>query len=225
MKSVMVALVVGGLVAVVCPLSSQEAPHGSEVSAPAGTRLLPPEPDLDAVRAATERFRDVEVALAEGYLRDPMNLCETAESLGRPAALGGMGIHYFRPDQLGITGPPDPRVDGTGTHTDFLTPSVLIYEPQEDGSLALVAVENLVFERAWQERGNPAPPSFHGVSYDYMVDDPATPVDEAHMFEPHYDLHVWLFRDNPDGVFAQFNPNVTCEHHRTEAAATTARRP
>ena len=43
-----------------------------------------------------------------------------------------------------------------------------------------------------------------------MADDPATQVDEAHMFEPHYDRHVWVFRDNPNGVFAPFNPNVTC---------------
>jgi hypothetical protein len=46
-----------------------------------------------------------------------------------------------------------------------------------------------------------------------MQDDPATAVDEAHMFEPHYDLHVWLYRENPRGLFAQFNPNATCQHH------------
>ena len=34
------------------------------------------------------------------------------------------------------------------------------------------------------------------------------------MFEPHYDRHVWIYRDNPNGVFAPFNPNVTCGHHR-----------
>ena len=45
-------------------------------------------------------------------------------------------------------------------------------------------------------------------------DDPATPTDEAHMFEPHFDRHVWIYRDNPNGVFAPFNPSVTCEHHR-----------
>jgi len=41
---------------------------------------------------------------------------------------------------LGITAPPNPRVDGSGTHTDFLRPAILIYEPQSDGSLELVAV-------------------------------------------------------------------------------------
>jgi hypothetical protein len=168
------------------------------------------EPDLAAVRAAAERFRDVNVALAEGYVAAPGSVCESATHMGRPASLGAMGIHYFRPDLLGITAPPNPRVAGSGTHTDFLNPAILIYEPQADGSLELVAVENLVFESAWRAAGNDSPPTFHGRPYEHMVDDPATAIDEAHMFEPHYDRHVWVFRDNPNGVFAPFNPNVTC---------------
>jgi hypothetical protein len=171
------------------------------------------EPTLAEVRAATERFRDVNVALAEGYQRDPLDLCETAVDMGQPAELGAMGIHFARLDLLGVTAPPDPRVDGNGVHTDFLEPAILIYEPQADGSLELVAVENLVFAKAWTEAGNDAPPTFHGVTYDTMIDDPATPIDEAHLFEPHHDRHVWIYRENPNGVFAPFNPAVTCEHH------------
>jgi hypothetical protein len=174
----------------------------------------PGEPSLAEVRAATERFRNVETALAEGYLRDPFDLCDTADMMGKPAALGAMGIHYFRPDLLGITKPPSPRVTGSGTHVDFLKPAILIYEPQADGSLELVAVENLVFQESWKKAGHSAPPSFHGVPYDTMQDDPATVIDEAHVFEPHFDRHVWIYRDNPNGVFAPFNPNVTCEHHK-----------
>lgn len=174
----------------------------------------PGEPTLAEVRAATERFRDVKVALAEGYVADPMNLCETAPMMGQPASLGAMGIHYFRPDLLGITAPPSPRVNGDGTHTDFRRPAILIYEPQADGSLALVAVENLVFQAAWRKSGHTALPTFHGVPYDTMADDPKTAVDEAHMFEPHFDRHVWIFRENPNGVFTPFNPAVTCAHHR-----------
>ena len=81
--------------------------------------------------------------------------------------------------------------------------------------MKLVAIENLVFQKAWHALGYAKPPSFHGVEYDTMRDDPATPADEAHLFEPHYDRHVWLYRDNPNGVFAQFNPTVTCQHHKT----------
>lgn len=176
------------------------------------------EPSLADVRRATERFKDVKVALAEGYIRDPFDTCETAEMMGQPASLGAMGIHYFRPDLLGITAPPAPRVTGTGTHTDFRSPAILIYEPQADGSLALVAVENLVFAAAWRAAGHTEPPTFQGVPYDSMVDDPATPLDEAHMFEPHFDRHVWLHRENPNGVFTPFNPAVSCAAHRPAQA-------
>ncbi|MGO4571877.1 hypothetical protein [Microvirga sp. 2TAF3] len=172
------------------------------------------EPSLAEVHQATERFRDVNVALAEGYLRDSGDVCDTAEMMGKPAELGAMGIHFFRPDLLGITAPPNSRIDGNGTHTDFWEPAILIYEPQADGSLELVAVENLVFRKSWHAAGNSTLPTFHGVAYDTMADDPTTAVDEAHMFEPHYDRHVWIYRENPNGVFAPFNPNVTCKHHR-----------
>ena len=174
----------------------------------------PGEPTLDEVRGLTARFQDVKVALAEGYLRDPGDMCDTAPMMGRAAALGGMGIHFFRPDLLGITAPPSPRVDGNGTHTDFRKPSILIYEPRADGTLELVAVENLVFRKAWEAAGNTKRPTFHGVDYDYMFDDPSTPIDEAHNFEPHYDRHVWLYRPNANGMFAQFNPTVTCRFHK-----------
>ena len=152
--------------------------------APANAGVVHNETDLAPVRAASERFSDVKVALAEGYVPAPGSMCETSAMMGRAGPDIGMGIHYFRPDLLGITTPPNPRVDGNGTHTDFLTPAVLIYEPQADGSLELVAVENLVFKKAWAAAGHKAPPSFMGVPYDEMVDDPSTNADEAHGFEP-----------------------------------------
>lgn len=176
----------------------------------------PGEPTLEEVRAATEKYKDINVALADGYARDPFDLCDTAEMAGKPASLGAMGVHYVKFDQAGVAGPPAPgaRVNGIGTHTDFLKPTVLIYEPQADGSFQLVAVENLVFAKAWAEAGHADPPSFHGVPYNTMADDPATPADEAHMFEPHHDRHVWIYRENPSGVFSSYNPAVSCEHHK-----------
>jgi hypothetical protein len=178
----------------------------------------PGEPTLAEVRAATERFQDVKVALAEGYIRDPADMCETADMMGRPASDGAMGVHYFRPDLLGVTAPPNPRVNGTGTYTDFRAPAILLYEPQADGSMQLVAVENLVFQASWAAAGHASPPTFHGVAYDDMQDDPATSLDEAHNFEPHYDRHVWVYRENPAGVFQPFNPAVGCAHHGAKAA-------
>jgi hypothetical protein len=173
--------------------------------------------DVAKIRAATERFRDVSVALAEGYIPDPANMCVTAEMEGQPPERGVMGIHYFRPDLLGITGT-SPKVAGTGIHTDFENPGVLLYEPQADGSLQLVAVENVVFEKGWKEAGNAEPPAFGGRPYVHMIDNPDTPVDEAHGFEPHYELHAWVYRDNANGAFIPFNPGVTCQHHRVHKA-------
>lgn len=186
----------------------------------------PTEPTLDEVRQLTQKYTDVEVALKEGYIRDPFNMCDTAEMMGQPAARGAMGVHYFRPDLLGVTEPPNPRVNGTGTHTDFRSPSILIYEPQRDGSMQLVAVENLVFAKAWRAAGHTKPPSYQGVTWDAMIDDPKTAIDEAHQFEPHFDRHVWLYRDNPNGVFSPYNPAVSCAHHQGtahDAAAHTSR--
>lgn len=196
-----------GLLAVIAPLALVSLAGCAQETAEAS------EPTLEEVREATERFRDVNVALAEGYVADPTNTCETAVMMGRPAELGAIGIHYFRPDMLGITGPPDPRVNGTGTHVDFRQPSILIYEPQADGSLELVAVENLAFRAAWEAAGHAEPPSYQGVPFDLMEDDPSTPADEAHGFEPHYDLHVWLHRPNPAGMFTTLNPDVSCADH------------
>jgi hypothetical protein len=201
-----------GLVAVVlaAPALAQTPSYSA---APTGN---PAEPSAATVRAATERFRDVKVALSEGYIPDPSGMCITPEMEGQPRQLGAMGIHYFRPDLLGITAT-TPRVNGTGTHTDFTSPAVLIYEPQPDGSLQLVAVENLVFQKAWKEAGKIAPPSFQGNEYYAMVDNPLTEADEAHGFEPHYELHFWLYRDNPNGAFSPFNPRSSCQHHTARA--------
>ena len=186
---------------------------GQGASVPVG------EPTLDEVRTLTMRYQSVDTALADGYVRDPGDVCETSEMMGLAPEVGVMGIHFFRPDLLGITGPPNPRVDGNGTHTDFRKPAVLIYEPQADGSLQLVAVENLVFLKSWEAAGHTAPPTFQGHTFNRMVDDPATEVDEAHHFAPHYDLHVWLYKENPAGMFAQFNPAGTCAHHKAKAHA------
>jgi hypothetical protein len=206
LATIALAAVVAG-----CQPSETPAATTDTVAAPAPG---PGEPTLDEVRAATEKYRDINVALADGYIRDPFDLCDTAEMAGKPAELGAMGVHYFRPDQAGVTDPPNPRVNGNGIHTDFLKPTVLIYEPLADDSYELVAVENLVFAKAWADAGNAEPPSFHGVPYNTMADDPATPIDEAHMFEPHHDRHVWIYRENPNGVFASYNPAVSCEHHK-----------
>ena len=183
-----------------------------------GCQFTPQEPTFDEVRAVAERYRDVKAAIAEGYTTD--NKCVTAEMLGFPASLGAMGLHYVRRDVLGLPDKPAGRVNGTGTHTDFRQPAMLVYEPQRDGSLELVAVENLVFASAWHNTaGNKEPPKFHDRTYPLLRDDPATKVDEAHGWEPHYEQHLWVFRDNPNGAYSPFNPNITCRHHKPSPPA------
>lgn len=161
------------------------------------------ENEIAAAKAAAEKYKDVNVALAEGFIPDPSGEC-----VASPA--GGMGIHYLNMALLEITGA-DPKIDGTGTHTDFLKPAILLYEPQEDGSMVLVGIENLVFQAAWADAGYTDPPSFGGSVWDTMADNPDTDFDEAHGFAPHYDRHAWVFRDNPAGILAPFNANVSCE--------------
>ncbi|MSR35612.1 MAG: hypothetical protein EXR95_03060 [Gemmatimonadetes bacterium] len=147
----------------------------------------------------------------DGYMADPTNMCVTAAMVGAPADMGAMGIHYFRPDLLGIAGPSEP-VTGTDGVIDPNLPEMLVYEPTADGGMQLVAVEFLVFQDAWTKAGNAAPPTLAGQSFAAMANDPATPADEAHGFAPHHELHVCVHSDNANGLFAEFNPGVSCEH-------------
>lgn len=168
---------------------------------------------LDDLRAATAKYKDVNAALADGFIPDPSGLCITAAAEGLPAEWGGMGIHYLRPDLLKLSAPGE-CVDGAGTHTDFMQPAILLYEPQADGSLELVASENLVFQAAWLAAGNDSPPMINGKAWDSMEDDGATAGDEAHGFMPHFDQHVWLYRENPAGDLSPFNPAVNCDNSK-----------
>jgi hypothetical protein len=144
----------------------------------------------------------------------PPGDCVTAAKEGLPPAWGGMGIHYINPKMLKIKGS-EPKVTGESTHTDFMQPAILLYEPMADGSMKLVGVENLVFLSAWKKAGNQAPPSFAGRSYDTMADDAGTEADEAHHFEPHHDQHVYFAKSaNPRDQLNPFNPSVTCEHFK-----------
>jgi len=156
-------------------------------------------PQLAAVRKATARYQDVRVAIAYGYVSEQ-------HCIAMPGT-GAMGVHFVHPERMGLV-MKDGRIDGTDTEIDPTQPELLIYEPQKDGGLTLVAVEYYTSQEAW---GPAPPPTFYGVPFNDMKDDPSTPdVDEGHGFTPHYDLHVWLYRENPRGMFAQWNPAVSC---------------
>jgi len=96
--------------------------------------------------------------------------------------LGGMGFHWVNEDLV------DPSFDA-------LNPEAVLYEPSANGKLKLVAVEYIVINV-----GQPAP-TFAGRAFDVG----GTPVPV-----PHWSLHVWLHKENPNGIFTPFNPAVVC---------------
>jgi len=87
---------------------------------------------------------------------------------------------------------------GSDAVIDPLKPELLLYAPTKNG-VRLVAAEYFVAEAAVTER-----PSVMGQAFDGPMagHEPGMP--------SHYDLHTWLWQANPNGVFAQFNPNVHC---------------
>ncbi len=100
--------------------------------------------------------------------------------------LGGMGYHYIKPSLA------------TDLVLDPLQPELLLYAPSGNG-LRLVGVEYFV-ANVGQERPEVMGIPLHG----------PMPGHEEGMPE-HYDLHAWIWQPNPNGMFADFNPNVTCE--------------
>jgi hypothetical protein len=138
--------------------------------------------EMAALRQATVHFRDVEAATAAGF--NPDFGC-----ISQPG-VGGMGVHYINGELL---------VD---TVLDALRPEALIYEPQKNGRLQLVAVEYLVFRDAWHAAGNEGLPSLMGQKFHLVTN----------FFDvsPFYALHAWPWKHNRLGPFADYNPAVAC---------------
>jgi hypothetical protein len=155
----------------------------------AATSAEAEQPAFAAVRAATAKYHRADVALADGYVN-------TGECVAAPS--GGMGIHFVNP---GLMGAPMPGGDAT---FDPTRPEVLVYEPQQNGQLKLVAVEYLVWRTPWDAAHPGSAPTFAGQAFDESFGE------HAHGLPDHYELHVWLWRHNPNGMFAPFNPKVKC---------------
>ena len=122
---------------------------------------------IAAARAGTADYHDFDAALADGFVRTS-------------ACVGGMGFHYTKAA----------RVD---QNLDPAEPEVLLYMPNEEGRLQLVAVEYVVPNTG----SNPVPELF-GQPFYY---NPA---------RNRYELHAWIWRHNPDGIFANYNPRMIC---------------
>ena len=162
------------------------------LSAPAARAQEPAlSPELEKVRAALEKYRDPVVAVHDGYFSTLgcIEFPRAAASGHVPYPPGGMGIHFLNPALIGPV--PDPQ-----------RPQILIYEPAGD-RLRLVAAEWFVpLATGIKER-----PSIFGQPLD-------GPMEGHHPLLPtglhHYDLHVWLFKANPAGLFSPTNPSVQC---------------
>ena len=140
---------------------------------------------VKVVRDATERFQNVAAAEAEGYALQ-------FGCVSGPDA-GAMGLHYVN-GPLVMDGDLDP------TH-----PEIVIYEALPNGRLKLTGADFLVLKDAWHAKHGAAPPELMGQL--------------LHLFESpnrfglpdFYTLHVWAWKENPNGTFVNWHPNVSCD--------------
>ncbi len=131
----------------------------------------------------TKRYRDVSVAEAEGWAS--LGSCVSADTEG------AMGVHYAN---LGLIG------DGM---VDAQRPEALIYEAKH-GRMQLVGVEFILIAEAWHANNGPATPALMGQLFHY------TGSPNRYGLPPFYALHVWAWKDNPNGAYVNWHPNVSC---------------
>jgi hypothetical protein len=138
---------------------------------------------VQLVRDATGQFINVNAATAAGY--QPFLGCVSGPDHG------AMGFHYVNSALVG---------DGV---LDPSRPEVLIYEAS-GGGMQLVGVEFVVLADAWLA-SHTSPPVLEGQSFQFV------PSPNRYGLPAHFELHVWAWRDNPNGAFVDWNNKVTCE--------------
>ena len=158
---------------------------------PLSAQSMPdPSPTLEHAKAALNRYKDPILAVHDGYLSTQACMqfphAGGKDEMAYPA--GGMGVHFLN---LSLVGQP----------LDTLRPQVLIYEPVGD-SLRLAAAEWFVPVQVSAEQ-----PHLFGRGFDGPMEghEPIMPP-ELH----HWDLHVWLWKKNPAGMFVSVNPDLNC---------------
>jgi hypothetical protein len=146
---------------------------------------------VEAVRDATRPFRDVTAAEAAGYVS--MNGCVSGPEEG------AMGVHYAKGALV-----EDPALIPE-------QPEILVYEDR-GGQPRLLAVEYVVPADAWNAAHPEGPPVLLGQHFHF--------VNGPNRYGPgaFYELHVWAWKDNPRGTFADWNPNVICDHYTVDAS-------
>jgi hypothetical protein len=139
---------------------------------------------LNIVRQSTARFKDVSVAEAEGYSLQ-FGCVSGPDS-------GAMGLHF-------VNG----AIVASGV-LDATRPQIVIYEPQPDGRLKLIGADYLLIASAW-DASHSGPPELMGQLFHYFE----TP--NRFGLPAFYTLHVWAWKDNPNGAFVNWHPNVSCQ--------------
>lgn len=141
--------------------------------------------EIAMLRRATARFHRFEEAQAAGHTVLVSHPVTGATCLS-DAAAGAMGRHYLNPERF-----PDDELSVT-------EPEAVIYEPMPNGKLRLVAFEYVV---PYSVRGpGETPPTLFGQEF---------------LHNDTFDLwmlHVYAWKNNPEGMFATWNPKITCEH-------------
>lgn len=158
--------------------------HSQEMAHDSSAEISPEIARLVAdVRHATADFRNFDSVEDMGYGK--FLDCFTNNQIG------GMGQHYVNGDLV------DDSV------LDPMEPEALVFEPTEDGDMILVAFEYLVFADQWDpdNTGRAAPVLFDQEMH-LKTNIPDTP--------PVWTLHLWLWTDNPDGLFSDYNPTIFC---------------
>ena len=139
---------------------------------------------MKIVRDSTERFKDVSAAMAEGYALQ-FGCVSGSDS-------GAMGLHYVNANLVG-SGVLDPT-----------RPQIVIYEPMPDGSLKLIGADYLVIADEWNKTHS-GPPELMGQLFHYFE------APNRFGLPPFYTLHVWAWKDNPNGAFVNWHPKVSCD--------------
>lgn len=161
-------------------------------------------PELAAVRAATAPFHDVAQAIAAGYVNPAGGVCDHI-------ATGTMGIHS-----------PNFALQASQA-LDPLHPEVLLYLPKPEGGFRLVAVEYVQFVLLRNPATNEVAPWRSPTPWppDYQVVTPTPELFGQTFNGPmpghvpgmpwHWDLHVWIWANNPSGIFEPWNPAISCD--------------
>ena len=178
----MMALVLVG----VSPCSALAQDGHAHATPPQPQQLTPAQGALlRIVRDHTERFKDVSIAEAEGY--SLLFGCVSGPDAG------AMGLHYVNLPLV-----------GAGV-LDATRPQIVIYEPMPDGHLQLIGADFLLIASDWDKAHPGQPPQLMGQLFHYF--------ESPNRFglPAFYTLHVWAWKENPNGAFVNWHPNVSCQ--------------